>query len=89
MNAKSEESRPAPDGALPLECAAVASQAFTLICWCRGDGAWKGSLALLFLGLAAAHGWRFAREGTFPRFLLALALAMAGAALLVGFALSG
>ena len=89
MKSIREGEPPAPDGAFPLECAAVASQALTLICWCRGDGAWKGSLALLFLGLAAAHGWRFAREGSFPRFLLALALAMAGAALLVGFALSG
>ena len=89
MNERSEEGRPSQDRALPLECAAAASQVLTLVCWIRGSGAWRGSLALLFLGLAAAHGWRFARDGCFPRFLLALFLAMTGAALLVWFALEG
>lgn len=71
--------------ALALEWGAALSQLLTLLCWLKGNEAWQGVLALLFLGLAGASCCRFARAEAVPQFLLGVFWALLGAALLIWF----
>ena len=73
---------------LSLEWSAALSQLLTLLCWLKGNGAWRGTLALLFLWLAGACWCRFAREGNEARLLLGVLWALLGTGLLMWFIVS-
>ena len=72
-----------------LDFMTAATQILTLICLWKGNPAWRGSLALLFFGGAAALFYKYDQYEEPLYRKIGAALGAIGAGLLGGFALSG
>ncbi|QIB68107.1 hypothetical protein Ami103574_01730 [Aminipila butyrica] len=72
-----------------LEFMIAASQVLTVICFVKGNSAWKGSLALLFIGIATIFFYKADKysERTYGK--IGFVVGFMGAALLVWFGISG
>ena len=86
MSGGSRGSRPADAQSLAAEGITAAAQLLTLLCWCKGNSAWRGTLALLFLWLALRSFRRFDQADSGPSLLLGAVWALIGLGLLVWFA---
>ena len=75
-----------PTSGLAAEALAAASQLLTLLCWLKGNGAWRGTLALLFFWLAAGRFRMFLRNESGPDLVLGITWGLLGLGLLIWFA---
>ncbi|TCL59126.1 DUF6442 family protein [Allofournierella massiliensis] len=72
-----------------LEFMTAATQILTILCLVKGNPAWKGSLALLFVGAAASLFYKYDQHGEKPYLWVAIGAGMVGLALLAWFAIAG
>ena len=72
-----------------LEFVIAATQILTIMCLIKGNPAWKGSLALLFIGGAAALFYKYDKYEEKPYLKVGIALGLIGVALLVWFGVTG
>ena len=72
-----------------LEFVIAATQILTLICLVKGNPAWKGSLALLFIGGAASLFYKYDKYEEKPYMQVGVVLGLIGAALLFWFGITG
>ncbi|WP_018751291.1 DUF6442 family protein [Paenibacillus sanguinis] len=72
-----------------LELMITATQILTLICLVKGNPAWKGSLALLFIGGATGLFYKHKEYNEKAYFHIALIIGLIGIALLIWFCFSG
>ena len=61
----------------------------TIICLVKGNPAWKGSLALLFIGGAASLFYKYDKYEEKPYMQVGILLGVIGAALLFWFGITG
>ena len=71
-----------------LELMICATQVLTVICAVKGNSAWKGSLSLLFFGIAAALIYKYSMYRERPYLYVGLASLAIGLALIVWFAVA-
>lgn len=71
-----------------LEFVIAATQILTVMCLIKGNPAWKGSLALLFIGSAASLFYKYKKYNEKPYIQIGTVLGLLGAALLVWFGIS-
>ena len=72
-----------------LEYMAAATQILTVICLIKGNPAWKGSLSLLFFGLAFAMFFKYRQYAEKPYRQVGTVSLAIGIALMVWFAVTG
>lgn len=72
-----------------LEFVIAATQILTLMCLVKGNPAWKGSLALLFIGGAASLFYKYDKYEEKPYMQVGVVLGLIGAALLFWFGITG
>ena len=72
-----------------LDFMTAGSQILTILCLVKGNPAWKGSLALLFLGGAASLFYKFDKYEEKPYLGVGCVLGVIGVALLIWFGGSG
>jgi len=72
-----------------LEYMVLATQVLTLVCFVKGNPAWKGSLSLLFLGAAAKLFGKYREYGDAPYAVSAAVVLAIGVALMAWFAFAG
>ena len=72
-----------------LEFMIAATQVLTVLCLIKGNPAWKGSLALLFIGAAAQLLYKYRQYREKPYIQAGIALGAIGFALFVWFGISG
>ncbi|WP_326522331.1 DUF6442 family protein [Faecalispora sporosphaeroides] len=72
-----------------LEFMIAATQVLTAMCLIKGNPAWKGSLALLFLGGAADLFYKYDQYSEKPYIQIGIVIGLIGIALLVWFGFSG
>ena len=72
-----------------LDFVIAATQVLTLICLVKGNPAWKGSLALLFIGAAAALFYKYDQYKERLYIQVGVVLGIVGVALLVWFGFMG
>ena len=72
-----------------LDFVIAATQVLTLICLVKGNPAWKGSLALLFIGAATALFYKYDQYKERLYIQVGVVLGIVGVALLVGFGFMG
>lgn len=72
-----------------LEFVIAATQILTLMCLVKGNPAWKGSLALLFIGGAASLFYKYDKYEEKPYIQVGVVLGLIGAALLFWFGITG
>ena len=72
-----------------LEFVIAATQILTLMCLVKGNQAWKGSLALLFIGGAASLFYKYDKYEEKPYIQVGVVLGLIGAALLFWFGITG
>ena len=72
-----------------LELMTCATQILTVICAVKGNSAWKGSLSLLFFGLAAGLIYKYSIYREKPYLYVVLVSLLVGTALLIWFAVTG
>ena len=72
-----------------LDLLIAATQVLTILCLVKGNPAWKGSLALLFIGAAAQLFYKYEQYREKPYLQAGIALGGIGAALFVWFGISG
>ena len=72
-----------------LELMTCATQILTVICAVKGNSAWKGSLSLLFFGLAAGLIYKYSMYRENPYLYVGLVSLLGGTALLIWFAVTG
>lgn len=72
-----------------LEFMIAATQILTIICLIKGNPAWKGSLALLFIGCATGLFYQYKEYSEKPYLQIALIVGLIGIALLIWFGFSG
>lgn len=72
-----------------LEFMTAATQILTILCLVKGNPAWKGSLALLFVGAAASLFYKYEQHREKPYLWGAIGAGMVGLALLAWFAIAG
>jgi hypothetical protein len=72
-----------------LEFMTAATQILTVLCLIKGNSAWKGSLALLFIGGAASLFYKYDKYNEKPYIKVGFALGLIGLAMLVWFGISG
>ena len=72
-----------------LELMTCATQILTVICAVKGNSAWKGSLSLLFFGLAAGLIYKYSMYREKPYLYVGLVSLLVGTALLIWFAVTG
>ena len=72
-----------------LELMTCATQILTVICAVKGNSAWKGSLSLLFFGLAAGLIYKYSMYQEKPYLYVGLICLAIGIALLIWFAITG
>ncbi len=74
---------------MALEFVIAATQVLTIICLVKGNPAWKGSLALLFIGGAASLFYKYDKYEEKPYMQVGILLGVIGAALLFWFGITG
>lgn len=72
-----------------LELIICATQVLTVICAVKGNSAWKGSLSLLFFGIADALIYKYSMYRERPYLYVGLASLAIGLALIIWFAVTG
>lgn len=72
-----------------LDFVIAATQVLTIMCLIKGNPAWKGSLALLFVGAAASLFYKYDQYGEKPYIQVAIVLGLIGAVLFVWFGITG
>lgn len=72
-----------------LDFMTAATQILTVMCLIKGNPAWKGSLALLFIGGAASLFYKYDKYGEKPYIQVGILLGMIGAAFFIWFGISG
>ena len=68
-----------------LDFVIAATQILTIMCLIKGNPAWKGSLALLFIGGAARLFYKYDKYEEKPYIQVGIALGLIGTALFVWF----
>lgn len=66
----------------------AATQILTVMCLFKGNPAWKGSLALLFIGAATALFYKYRKYEEKPYLYVGIGLGMIGAALMIWFGIT-
>lgn len=72
-----------------LEFVIAATQILTLMCLVKGNPAWMGSLALLFIGGAASLFYKYDKYEEKPYIQVGVVFGLIGAALLFWFGITG
>ena len=72
-----------------LEFIICATQVLTVICAVKGNSAWRGSLSLLFFGIAAALIYKYSMYRERPYLYVGLVNLAIGLALIIWFAVTG
>ncbi len=72
-----------------LDFMIAATQILTIICLIKGNPAWKGSLALLFIGGAARLFYKYDKYEEKPYIQVGIGLGIIGAILFVWFGITG
>lgn len=72
-----------------LDFVIAATQILTIMCLIKGNPAWKGSLALLFIGGAVSLFYKYDQYGEKPYIQIGVGLGLIGAALFIWFGFSG
>lgn len=72
-----------------LEFVIAATQILTVMCLIKGNSAWKGSLALLFIGGAASLFYKYDKYNEKPYIQIGFVVGLIGIALIVWFGISG
>lgn len=72
-----------------LEYVIAATQILTIMCLIKGNPAWKGSLSLLFFGVAFALFYKYRQYAEKPYRLVGMFFLIIGIALLVWFGITG
>ena len=72
-----------------LECVITATQVLTVMCLIKGNPAWKGSLSLLFFGVAFGLFYKYQQYAEKPYRQVGVAFFLIGIALLVWFGIAG
>ncbi len=72
-----------------LELVVCATQVLTVICAVKGNSAWKGSLSLLFFGVAAGLLYKYGQYREKPYLYVGLVSLAIGLALIIWFAVTG
>lgn len=67
----------------------AATQVLTLLCLAKGNPAWKGSLALLFIGAGAQLFYKYRKYEEKLYLWMALVIGLIGLALFLWFGLTG
>lgn len=67
----------------------AATQVLTIICLLKGNLAWIGSLALLFIGAAAQLFYKYHKYEEKPYMQIGAILGLIGMALMIWFAITG
>ena len=72
-----------------LDFVIAATQILTIMCLVKGNPAWKGSLAFLFIGGAASLFYKYDKYAEKPYIQVGIGLGLTGVALLVWFGMTG
>ena len=72
-----------------LDFVITATQVLTVMCLIKGNPAWKGSLALLFIGGAARLFYKYDKYEEKPYIQVDIGLGLIGVALFVWFGITG
>lgn len=72
-----------------LDFMIAATQILTILCIIKGNSAWKGSLALLFIGGAAKLFYKYDKYKEKPYIQVGIGLGVIGVALFVWFGIAG
>lgn len=81
INAKSKS--------IALDFMIAATQILTVVCLVKGNSAWIGSFALLFIGGAVQFFYKFHRHAGKPYLYVGALAALVGISLLVWFGIAG
>lgn len=72
-----------------LDFVITATQVLTVMCLIKGNPAWKGSLALLFIGGAARLFYKYDKYEEKPYIQVGIGLGFIGVALFIWFGITG
>lgn len=72
-----------------LDFLVAATQILTVMCIIKGNPAWKGSLALLFIGAAAILFYKYEKYEEKPYRQVGIATGLIGTALFIWFGITG
>lgn len=72
-----------------LECVITATQVLTIMCLIKGNPAWKGSLSLLFFGIAFGLFYKYQQYMEKPYRQVGLVFLLIGIGLLAWFGITG
>lgn len=72
-----------------LEIMITATQILTILCWIHGNSAWKGSLALLFIGGATDLFYKYRQYQEKTYLHISIGVGIIGIALLAWFGFGG
>ena len=72
-----------------LDFVITATQVLTVMCLIKGNPAWKGSLALLFIGGAARLFYKYDKYEEKPYIQVGIGMGLIGVALFVWFGITG
>lgn len=72
-----------------LDFMIAATQVLTIMCLIKGNPAWKGSLALLFIGGTARLFYKYDKYEEKPYIQVGIVLGMLGVALFIWFGITG
>lgn len=71
-----------------LDFVVAATQILTIMCLIKGNPAWKGSLALLFIGAASSLFYKYNQYQKKPYILASIVLGLIGVVLFVWFGIT-
>ena len=72
-----------------LDFMIAATQVLTIMCLIKGNPAWKGSLALLFIGGAVQLFYKYGKYEEKPYIQVGIVLGLIGVALFIWFGITG